>query len=74
VFGEARRDRVSALFAKHGVRAVFFGCHLAGARALLFVFAGIEEMPLRQFVVWDGLAALVTIEKSHELIDSAVRL
>ena len=57
----ARRASVSALFAKRGARAVFVGRHLAGARALVFVFAGIQKMPLRQFLVWDSLAGLITI-------------
>lgn len=56
-----RRAQINALFRKYGTRAVFFGRHLAGVRALLFVFAGIEKMPPLQFIFWDCMAAIITI-------------
>jgi len=57
----SRRERVSALFAKHGPRAVFFGRHLFGLRPLVFAVAGMEGMPLSTFLLWDAFAAAVTI-------------
>ena len=60
VTGKARR-RVEALFTHYGAQAVFVGRHLSGARGVVFMLAGIERMPFARFLLWDGLAGLVTI-------------
>lgn len=57
----ARRLRVRWLFARHGSRVVFVGRHLAGLRAVVFILAGIERMPFGAFLLWDALAAVITV-------------
>ena len=61
LISEPRRARVRALFERYGSRAVFFGRHLSGLRAVVFILAGIEQMSLGRFLLWDGLAGLITI-------------
>jgi membrane protein DedA with SNARE-associated domain len=56
-----RREHVRALFTRHGAQAVFIGRHLSGLRTLVFMLSGIEKMPFAKFLLWDGLAGLVTI-------------
>jgi membrane protein DedA with SNARE-associated domain len=55
------RQRVIVLFQRHGSQAIFFGRHMPGLRALVFVFAGVGQVAFTRFVLWDGLAGLVTI-------------
>jgi len=56
-----RRVRVRRLYAEYGARAVFVGRHLGGVRALVFAMAAVEGVPFRAFLLWDGLAGLVTV-------------
>lgn len=61
ILSSDRRARVRHLFAQYGARAVFVGRHLGGVRALVFAMAAIEGVPFRVFLLWDGLAGLVTV-------------
>lgn len=56
-----RRGRVRELLGRYGAQAIFFGRHLAGVRAVLFVIAGAEGVPFRKFLLFDALAALLTV-------------
>lgn len=56
-----RQKRVSVLFERYGRHAVFVGRHMSGARTLVFMLAGIEKMPFFRFLLWDGLAGLVSV-------------
>ncbi|MBE4750364.1 DedA family protein [Corallococcus sp. ZKHCc1 1396] len=56
LFPPERRARVQALFAKHGSRVVFVGRFLSVLRVPVFAMAAAEGMPLRRFLLWDGLA------------------
>ena len=56
-----RRARLEAAFEHHGGKLVFAGRHLAGLRAAVFAMAGINGMPARRFLFWDGLAACITV-------------
>jgi len=53
--------RIDALFAKHGSMTIFVARFISGVRAATFVLAGMRRMPLRQFLIWDGAAVLVTV-------------
>jgi membrane protein DedA with SNARE-associated domain len=53
--------RIDALFARHGSMAIFVARFLSGVRAATFVLAGTRGMRVGRFLVWDGLAVLVTV-------------
>jgi len=48
-------------FRKWGIWVVFFGRHLLGVRAQIFLAAGVMRMPARKFLLADGLSALITM-------------
>jgi membrane protein DedA with SNARE-associated domain len=52
-------DRSEAWFAKHGVKAVFFGRMVPLFRSFISVPAGIERMPLTTFLVFTALGSLI---------------
>lgn len=56
-----RRLRFEAAYQRHGGKLVFFARHLVGVRAATFALAGIHGMPLRRFLLWDGLAACLSV-------------
>jgi membrane protein DedA with SNARE-associated domain len=53
--------RIDALFARHGSMAIFAARFISGVRAATFVLAGMRQMRLRRFLLWDGLAILATV-------------
>lgn len=57
----ARMEQARELFRKHGAKAVFFGRFLFGVRAVTFFVAGSMRVPLRTFVLMDGLAGLISV-------------
>lgn len=61
IFTPRRRDHVHNLFQKHGPRAVFIGRHIAGLRAVVFATAGMEGMKFATFLIWDGMAAMISV-------------
>jgi len=57
-------DRLSKLeekFKKWGILVVFFGRHLLGLRAQIFLVAGVMKMSCKKFLMVDGTSALFTI-------------
>jgi membrane protein DedA with SNARE-associated domain len=52
-------DRSEAWFAKHGVKAVFFGRMIPLFRSFISVPAGIERMPLTTFLLFTALGSLI---------------
>jgi membrane protein DedA with SNARE-associated domain len=57
-------DRLAKLekkFIKWGALVVFFGRHLWGLRAQIFLVAGVMKMSWKKFLVVDGTSALFTI-------------
>ena len=48
-------------FDKYGVSLVFWGRLVPGIRTLISVPAGMELMPLRQFLIWTTLGSLIWI-------------
>jgi membrane protein DedA with SNARE-associated domain len=60
-FTPARQERIARYFAQYGNRTVFLVRHLAVLRAPTHLIAGAMKMPGWQFLLWDGLAALVSV-------------
>jgi len=57
-------DRLAKLekkFKKWGSLVVFFGRHILGLRAQIFLVAGVMRMPWKKFLIVDGTSALFTI-------------
>ncbi len=61
LFAPRRVNRVRAYFRKYGDKIVFFARFVAGFRAVVFFMAGALQMPYRRFVLFDGLAALLSV-------------
>lgn len=60
-FPAERVRRVKAYFRKYGDKIVFFARFVAGFRAVAFFMAGAMHMPYRRFILFDGLAALISV-------------
>lgn len=58
---ERAYPRIDALLSRHGPMAVFVARFLAGVRGATFALAGMRGMPLGRFLLWDGLAILLTV-------------
>jgi membrane protein DedA with SNARE-associated domain len=57
-------DRLTKLeekFKRWGVLVIFFGRHLLGLRAQIFLVAGVIKMSWKKFLIVDGTSALFTI-------------
>ncbi len=54
-----RRSKV--YFKRYGIKIVFFARFLAGFRAVAFLLAGTLRMPYLSFLIYDGLAACLSI-------------
>jgi membrane protein DedA with SNARE-associated domain len=52
-------DRTEAWFARHGVKAVFFGRMIPIFRSLISIPAGLERMPLVTFLAYTTLGSLI---------------
>jgi membrane protein DedA with SNARE-associated domain len=55
-----KRARVAALFGKHGEKIVMAARFLPGVRAVTFFTAGSVHMKYVRFILFDGLAALIS--------------
>lgn len=55
------RPRVDELFERHGAMTIFVARFITGIRLVAFALAGMRKMPLLRFMLWDGLAILVTV-------------
>jgi membrane protein DedA with SNARE-associated domain len=55
-----RRERIERMFEKYGNVIVFMARHMAGLRAPTFAMAGMHNMPLSKFWLWDGLGLCVS--------------
>ena len=61
VVGSRNLARARFAFAKHRAKFVFFARFLPGLRAPAFFTAGTFKMPFRKFLLWDGMAACLSI-------------
>ncbi len=57
----ARQQQIERYFARYGNRTVFLVRHLAVLRAPTYLIAGAMQVPGWQFLLWDGLAALLSV-------------
>jgi membrane protein DedA with SNARE-associated domain len=55
-----RHAKIEGMFHKYGNVIVFMARHMAGLRAPTFAMAGMHNMPLSQFWLWDGLGICVS--------------
>lgn len=56
-----RRSRIEEAFRRHGGRLVFFARHVAGLRGAVFAMAGIHRMRPSRFLLWDAVAACLSV-------------
>ena len=56
-----RLAKLEEKFTKWGILVVFFGRHLLGMRAQIFLAAGVMRMSWKKFLLADGTSALFTI-------------
>ncbi|MEZ4239078.1 MAG: DedA family protein [Myxococcota bacterium] len=61
IIGPQRIARAEGLIARHGAAAVLMGRFMIGFRAPMFIAAGASGVPLRKFVLTDGLGLLAAI-------------
>ncbi len=61
LFRQATLTATKARFHDHGVKIIFAARFMPGARAVLFVSAGIVGIPWWKFLLTDGSAALISV-------------
>ncbi|WP_338276469.1 DedA family protein [Corallococcus caeni] len=55
-----KRAKVESLFVTHGQKIVMIARFMPGVRAVTYFTAGSVHMPYWRFILWDGLAALLS--------------
>lgn len=58
---EGRRRALESHFARHAFLTVVIARHMGGVRVAAFALAGVSGVPLRTFLLADGLSALVSV-------------
>ncbi|MCB0221837.1 MAG: VTT domain-containing protein [Chrysiogenetes bacterium] len=61
IFHKKRMERASHYFEKYGAKVVFVARFISGARAPVYLIAGILRMPYRKFLALDAIAACIGI-------------
>ncbi len=61
ILSGARLSKLEEKFKKWGTLVLFFGRHLLGFRAQIFLVAGVMKMPWKKFLFVDAASALFTI-------------
>jgi membrane protein DedA with SNARE-associated domain len=56
-----RLSKLEEKFRRWGIFVVFFGRHLLGVRAQIFLVAGVMRMPAIKFLMADAASAIITI-------------
>ncbi|MGN6111157.1 MAG: DedA family protein [Kofleriaceae bacterium] len=56
-----RRERIEIAYRRYGGRLVFLARHVVGLRGAVFAMAGIHGMAPRKFLLWDALAACISV-------------
>jgi membrane protein DedA with SNARE-associated domain len=57
----ARLEKMEGYFQSYGDRIIFMGRFMAGVRAPLFMTAGVLGHPYGKFILYDGLAATISV-------------
>ena len=61
IITHGRLAKLEEKFQQWGALVVFFGRHLLGLRAQIFLVAGVLKMPRKKFLMVDGISVLFTI-------------
>ena len=61
IISAERLSKIEEKFEKWGVFVIFFGRHIIGIRAQIFLAAGVMRMPGIKFLVADGASAIITV-------------
>jgi membrane protein DedA with SNARE-associated domain len=61
IISSDRLLRLEEKFKRWGVLVVFFGRHLLGVRAQVFLVAGVMRMPAMKFLMTDAASAILTV-------------
>ncbi|MFA5089219.1 MAG: DedA family protein [Candidatus Omnitrophota bacterium] len=61
ILTEARLEKMNGYFNSYGNKIIFAGRFMAGIRAPLFLTAGVTGHPYRKFILFDGLAAMISV-------------
>jgi len=61
IISRDRLRKVEEKFGRWGILVVFFGRHLLGVRAQVFLVAGVMRMPAMKFVMADAASAILTV-------------
>jgi membrane protein DedA with SNARE-associated domain len=54
----AKREEIEENFHKHGIKVLLFARLLPGIRSPIFIMAGIMKLPLKRFLLADGIYAI----------------
>ena len=61
IISAERLSKLEEKFKRWGIFVVFFGRHLLGVRAQVFLVAGVMKMPAMRFLLADAASAIITI-------------
>ncbi len=61
LLSEEKFKKVESYFERHGSKTIFFSRFLSGIRVFFPIAAGATKMPLKEFLIWDTIAALVWV-------------
>jgi membrane protein DedA with SNARE-associated domain len=61
IISAERLSKLEEKFKRWGIFVVFFGRHLLGVRAQIFLVAGVMRMPAIRFLMADAASAIITI-------------
>ena len=61
IISAGRLSKLEEKFKRWGIFVVFFGRHLLGVRAQVFLVAGVMKMPAVRFLMVDAASAIITI-------------
>jgi membrane protein DedA with SNARE-associated domain len=61
IISRDRLRKVEEKFERWGILVVFFGRHLLGVRAQVFLVAGVMRMPALKFLMADAASAILTV-------------
>ena len=61
IFTEPREKKIAGWFHKHGDKSIFLARFAPGLRVAVFFSAGSYRVPFWKFILFDGIAALVSV-------------
>jgi membrane protein DedA with SNARE-associated domain len=61
LFGHGRADRARTFLQSHGPKVLFSARFMPGLRSVVFFTSGTLGIPLRTFLFYDGMAALLSV-------------